>query len=187
MNQNAFFESFCNTNSIVKIIINNQQFEVDKKVIERSGKGGILDILFKQKAGTIMKGESIILHGDEEKARQLKEYISFIETNQIYVQNLSLYEVAQKVMDLICCGVDLGEALDYFNARDGSGDVVGEILCIMGESFTTNFVQADQQGTWQKMVYEGLQWAFANRPEQIQNNSDLLSIIYQKYNGFKDI
>lgn len=184
MTQNVFFESYINKPSTVTIEMNNQLFHVDKKAVEQNGRGGILDILFKQKASKVANGEVISLVGDREKARQLQTYINYLHYEPFFITEMTLEAIAQEVMDLVCCGVDLPEALDHYGAKEAPGDVVGEMLILMSESFVTTLLNADERGAWKNILAEGVEWVCTNHPEQVTANADLFATIYQKYNNF---
>ncbi|KAL7718347.1 Uncharacterized protein QTN25_004275 [Entamoeba marina] len=163
MAHELFKDHFLNGN-FVKIHINGHVIEVDKNLVDSNGKGGILDLLFRQNATKISKDLPIILHGNDERESQL--------------------QTTTKVMELMICGVDLVDALDHFGAKEKCGDVVGEMLCIMGEEFVSVITDGDERETWKEYIWSGLEWAFINRGEKLLSNSDLLTFIYQKYDNF---
>ncbi|KAL7722479.1 Uncharacterized protein QTN25_000103 [Entamoeba marina] len=183
MAHELFKDHFLNGN-FVKIHINGHVIEVDKNLVDSNGKGGILDLLFRQNATKISKDLPIILHGNDERESQLRTYINYLQPTPFFYEQLSLEETTTKVMELMICGVDLVDALDHFGAKEKCGDVVGEMLCIMGEEFVSVITDGDERETWKEYIWSGLEWAFINRGEKLLSNSDLLTFIYQKYDNF---
>ena len=188
---NEYFPKNEKTGQFYRIEVGGEILPLRKTALEERGKGGILDLVISQKkprGGVSIDGSSqddIKIHGGDIVREQLKTYIAYIENNIFFSERMTLEQLATKVIHLVTCGVDLEEALDYFNVKENCSDVVGTLLCIMGDSFVNVIMDADEHDKWKKLFSNGLDWAYSNRPKELIKNADVLASLFLKYSDFE--